>query len=419
MKILWFTNNACSASKIYSPKSFQGGWLASLENQLNKNPDVKLFISFYHNKPTVPFDYNNSRYYPVLKEKKLKCKIIERVFNRFNNNIELEINRLVDVVKEVNPDIIHIHGTEENFGLIQKLVAQPVVISMQGIINPICEKFFSGMPRAVVKKYEPLRLKFSFHSQLYRYKRFMAMAKNELEILNISKSIIGRTDWDRRVTSVLSPNRKYYHNDELLRDTIYKNNWNSDCYLSNEFKIITITGSPLFKGFETIIKTAGILQKLQEIKFEWNIVGLSEDDPGVKMMVSWMNVNLKDVNIYFLGKIPPEKFIPLMQNSNVYCQASHIENSPNSLCEAMYIGMPVVATFAGGTESMLENNKEGLLVQDGDPYSMAGAIMELKNNPEKAKQLAHNARQRALLRHDPDKVVRELLTIYKDITGKD
>ena len=387
MKVLWFTNNACSASKIYNPKSFQGGWLASLENHLNKNTDVKLFISFYHNKPSLPFDYNKSTYYPVLKEKKSTSKIIERVFKRFNNNNELEIDRLVEVVKEVNPDIIHIHGTEENFGLIQKLVSQPVVISIQGIINPICEKFFSGMPRAVVKKYEPLKLKFSFHSQIYRYKRFMAMAQNELDILNTSKNIIGRTDWDRRVTSVLSPNRIYYHNDELLRDTIYKNKWNSKCYLSDEFKIITITGSPLFKGFETILKAAIILRKLNKIKFEWNIVGLSDEDPGVKMIVSWMNVNLKDMNINFFGKIPPEKFIPLMLNSNVYCQASHIENSPNSLCEAMYIGMPVVATFAGGTDSMLENNKEGILVQDGDPYSMAGAIVELKNNPEKAIQL--------------------------------
>ena len=414
MKILWFTNTACSASRIYNPKYFQGGWLASLESRLNKKPDIKLYISFYHNKSSLPFDYGNSTYFPILTEENFADKISKRIFGNFKVD-ELEIQRLLEVVKEVNPDIIHIHGTEANFGLIQKLVSQPVVISIQGIINPICEKFFSGIPRAVVKKYEPLKLKFSIHSQFFRYKRFLAMAKVEQDILSVSKHIIGRTDWDRRVTSVLSPNRKYYHNDELLRDTIYENKWNSDSYLSTEFKIITITGSPLFKGFETIIKTAFILQKLKEMKFVWNIVGLSEDDPGVKMIVSWLNVNLQDININFFGKIPPEKFISLMLNSNVYCQASHIENSPNSLCEAMYIGMPVVATFAGGTDSMLENNTEGILVQDGDPYSMAGAITELKNNPEKAKQMAHNARQRALLRHDPDKVVGELLTIYKDI----
>ena len=418
MKILWFTNTACSATKLYHSKSIQGGWLESLENRLNKKPDVKLYIAFYHNNSMLPFEYSNSTYFPVLRVDKPLCKINKRIFGRFKLDKE-EIQRLLEVVKEVNPDIIHIHGTEENFGLIQKLVSQPVVISMQGIINPICEKFFTGVPKEIVKKYEPIKLRFSFHSQIYRYRRFVAMSKNELNILSDSKHIIGRTDWDKRVTSVLSPNRKYYHNDELLRDTICENEWKCDYYPSSEFKIITVSGKPLFKGLETILKTALILQKLKDIKFTWSIVGLSENDPGVKMIVSWLKLNLKDSNIKFYGKMSPEKFIPLMLNSNVYCQVSHIENSPNSLCEAMYIGMPVVATFAGGTESLLENNKEGILVQDGDPYSMAGAIVELKNNPEKAKHLAHNARQRALLRHDPDKVVRELLTIYKDITRKD
>jgi hypothetical protein len=262
MKILWFTNTACSASKIYHPKSIHGGWLESLENRLNKNPDVKLYIAFYHNKSLLPFDYSNSTYFPVLRADRLLCKINKRIFGRFKVD-EGEIQRLLEVVKEVNPDIIHIHGTEENFGLIQKLVSQPVVLSMQGIINPICEKYFSGVPKEVVKKYEPVKLKFSFHSKIYRYRMFVAMAKNELDILSVSKHIIGRTDWDKRVTSVLAPNRKYYHNDELLRDTIYENVWNSDCFLSKEFKIITITGNPLFKGFETIIKTALILQKIK------------------------------------------------------------------------------------------------------------------------------------------------------------
>jgi glycosyltransferase involved in cell wall biosynthesis len=77
--------------------------------------------------------------------------------------------------------------------------------------------------------------------------------------------------------------------------------------------------------------------------------------------------------------------------------------------------MPIIATFAGGTDSMLENNKEGILVQDGDPFSMAGAIVEMKNNFDGAKQMAKNARQRALKRHDKERVVEELYGLYKSI----
>jgi hypothetical protein len=33
----------------------------------------------------------------------------------------------------------------------------------------------------------------------------------------------------------------------------------------------------------------------------------------------------------------------------------------------MIIGMPCIATFAGGTASMLKSDEEGILIQDGDP----------------------------------------------------
>ena len=414
MKILWFTNTACSASKIYNPESFNGTWMEALEKELNKNANVKLYIAFYHHKPVKPFNFGDSIYYPVLKKEKLSSKINKRVFGRFNIN-GLDKHRLIDIINNINPDIIHVHGTETNFGFIQKFISVPVVVSMQGILNPLCEKFFSGVPMDVVKRFKPFKFNLSPFSFIYRFNNYKSAAINEKEILNITKHIIGRTIWDYRLTSVLSKKAKYYHVDEILRENFYNQIWDKDQLATDDLKIITITGNQIYKGFETIIKTALVLQTLTDVKFSWNIIGLNKDDTVVKMIVSWLKVNLSSINIKLHGKLPPDQFIPLMLKSHIYCQASHIENSPNSLCEAMCLGMPVVATFAGGTESMLENNEEGILVQEGDPYSMAGAIIELKNDPEKAKQMAHNARQRALTRHDPDKVVSELLMIYKDI----
>jgi glycosyltransferase involved in cell wall biosynthesis len=95
--------------------------------------------------------------------------------------------------------------------------------------------------------------------------------------------------------------------------------------------------------------------------------------------------------------------------------ASHIENSPNNLCEAMILGMPCVATFAGGTASMLKDGAEGVLVQDGDPWVMAGAILELINDNNKAVLFGKNARERALVRHNKTTIVSELLASYDSI----
>jgi glycosyltransferase involved in cell wall biosynthesis len=107
-----------------------------------------------------------------------------------------------------------------------------------------------------------------------------------------------------------------------------------------------------------------------------------------------------------------------MIHSDVFVHASHIDNSPNSLCEAMLLGMPVIATFAGGIPSILKDKHEGLLVQDGDPYAMAGAMLELFEDAEYAKTLGLNARQTAMLRHNPDTITKNMVQIYSSVIEK-
>ena len=71
--------------------------------------------------------------------------------NRRDNRL---IPKLLKVVKESQPDLIHVHGTEECFGLIQSFCKIPIVISLQGILSPYTEKFFSGIPQSIaIKKY--------------------------------------------------------------------------------------------------------------------------------------------------------------------------------------------------------------------------------------------------------------------------
>lgn len=90
-----------------------------------------------------------------------------------------------------------------------------------------------------------------------------------------------------------------------------------------------------------------------------------------------------------------------------------IENSPNSLCEAMLLGLPIIVSYAGGTSSILNNGEEGILVQDGYPYSLAGAIIEVANNFPMAK----NVRTHAEERHDKNKIVNNLINTYNSIIG--
>ncbi len=409
MKVLWFANTPSLAEEKLSKIPVGGGWIKSLEKEIKKNVDIELGIAFYFRKKIQPFVYNNTRYFPIYNKNNTKIK---RLFNRIFNftDIEEEIREYLRIIENFKPEIIHIHGTELPFGLIQEVINIPVVVSIQGNLNVYSYKFFSGISKRDVKRYSKIMNRIFFTTPYNSYKKFEAKALIERKILSNTKNIIGRTNWDYRITRILAKNSTYYHNDEILRDGFYTNKWNYKLNLNDTVKIYTTNGPSLYKGIETILYTANLLDEYG-LDYEWNIAGLLENDNLVR--IAEKSVRLKiSKNIKFLGMIEEKRLIRVLLDSHFYIMPSHIENSPNNLCEAMILGMPCIATNAGGTGSLLLDRHNGILVQDGDPYVLSGAIIEMIENFSLAQEYGKKARQEALQRHDRHKIAKELLQIY-------
>ena len=146
--------------------------------------------------------------------------------------------------------------------------------------------------------------------------------------------------------------------------------------------------------------------------------GIPTDDGIVKIIERKMGKFFRDYNIILSGKLQVEELVKNELLADIFIHPSHIDNSPNSVCEAMLLGMPVITTSSGGTGSLLVDKKEGILIQDGDPYSMSGAIIELIKNPEYATELGQNARKRAMERNDPNTIVKNIIQIYSHILAK-
>lgn len=412
MKVLWFTNTPSMAENRVGQQPVGGGWIKSLENELVKLKEVELGIAFYSNNKVDDFNQNNTKYFPIAKGNS-SFKLL-KLYKRINSQIESEkdVDKFLKIIKEFNPDLIHILGSEGPFGLIQKTIDNiPVVISIQGNLTVYKDKFFSGISKYDVKKYSSLKTRILFKTYNHYFKRFKKIVLREQIILKPTKYIIGRTDWDRRITRVLSPKSIYFHNDEILRDSFYNNKWNNK--LNDETILFTTTGSNLYKGFETILKSAKHLDNLG-VKYKWYLAGITQNDQVVNYAVKSYKIKISK-NIIFLGKINEKELINYLLKANIYIMASHIENSPNNLCEAMILGLPCIATDAGGTSSLLQNKKEGILIQDGDSWVLAGAILELMNDKDMAIKYGERARLRAMQRHNPNKIVNELLEIYNKI----
>lgn len=415
MKVLWFAN-PCEAIEILTNKDVRTvGWLYTLCQQLRKQDGIELHIAFMWGEDKGVFTYNGVIYHPIFR-KGMNTRLgryMNQLRGQFSNRGDQEeLRKCLQIIKEVLPDIIHVHGSEEMFGMVSQYndLNIPVVLSIQGLLSVYREKFYSGLTRREIAQNESLIKKLSMSGFNGNYRFFSRRANREIAIFKSLLYVIGRTDWDRRCALALNPKIQYFTVNEILRSEFLTAKWNNahpkECY-----EIVTTISSGTYKGLETIYKTAQLLTS-NHFDFVWKVIGVPSNDEIVKIVERLYKYHAIDVHVQLLGSKSAEEMVQLMLQSNMYVQVSHIENSPNSLCEAMALGMPIIASYAGGTSSMLQDGKEGILLQDGNCYELAGAIMESKQNYTRAVHMGENARERALVRHNPDNVVSELMDAY-------
>ncbi|HIS58965.1 MAG TPA: glycosyltransferase family 4 protein, partial [Candidatus Faecousia faecipullorum] len=91
---------------------------------------------------------------------------------------------------------------------------------------------------------------------------------------------------------------------------------------------------------------------------------------------------------------------------------------PNSLGEAMLLGVPSVASDVGGVADMMDHGKEGYICQPTAPYMLAHHICRIFRMEEDAENLGSAARAHAQKTHDPEKNLAALLHIYEEVIGE-
>ena len=103
-------------------------------------------------------------------------------------------------------------------------------------------------------------------------------------------------------------------------------------------------------------------------------------------------------------------------DADLYLLPSSSENSPNSLGEAMLLGLPCVASAAGATPDMRADGREGALyAPPGDAAALAGAVLRVLGAPDAGAALGAAAQARAQKTHDPAANARALAGIYTAI----
>lgn len=415
MKVLWIVNKIFPypASILNIKESVFGGWLQSLADNLKYVNNVNLGIAtVYYGKQIKILENENIKYYLIPGAPALK----------YNSNLE----KYWSYVKEdFKPDLVHIHGTEYAHGLafMKKYPNIKTVISIQGLISSLEKVYYGNIEIKEIIKNITIRDVIKQDNIFRQKNKFINRAKNEVEMLKRAKAVIGRTTWDFANTKAINPKLKYYKGNETLRKIFYKNKWNIQ-NIEKDTIFCCQAGYPI-KGFHYLIEAVNILKKTKpnikvyvagnNIIDNKSIINKAKKTGYAKYISNLIKKYNLQNQIYFLGMLNENEMLDRLLKTNVFVLPSVIENSSNSLAEAMILGMPCVATNTGGTMDIVEHKKEGFLYPYTEPALCAEYISRFLNSKELCIEYGTNARNKALVRHNPDKNVQDILNIYQDV----
>ena len=410
MRILWFTNSpSCYAASRNSYNG--GGWIASAEKMFHSVDGLELAVSFALDGQPFKSESNGVCYYPIPSPKISKItKYIKDTFGGEEyerKSWEYWIGYFEKIIADFKPDLIHVWGSEMYFGLVHKITNLPIVLHIQGVLNPYLNAYLP--PFVSWKQYRWQSLSPKKLAINLRMRRLWQRGSiREKEIFGGIKNFLGRTSWDERIAYVLNPKSRYFHVDEILRDSFYQTKSRE---IPDRLTIVTTISQPLYKGFDLVLKTAKLLKENLKLDFEWKCFG-NINPAFVEKIVG---IQHQDVNVKLMGVATQNQLAAAELEATLYFHPSYIDNSPNSLCEAQMLGLPVIATNVGGITTLVDEGETGFLVPSNDPYQAAYLIEKLHIDKALNKTFGENARTIALKRHSPESVKSQILGVYREV----
>lgn len=396
MRVLWLAGN----SALYKCADNQhGGYVGALQREILKDrSDISLAIAFPWRDDMIE-KHREVSYYGV--------RLIRHPIINYKKKLKNQLQRLLSIINDFCPNIIHVFGTEMAFGLISSYTPVPVIIHIQGVLGAVYE---SWLPQNLSWKDYIL----SNPKEYFGYNALQKFVPREKEIFSRCHYFMGRTEWDKKISQLLSPKSMYFHCDEMMRPEIY----NAEPWYyspAQPFTIVSIASDALYKGTDVILRVANLLKQYCSDTYEWKVFGVD----SLKRAEKLTGIDAEKVHVTAMGRAALSYIIDQFQKAHLYVHPSYIENSSNAICEAQCIGLPVIVTNVGGTASLVEDGVTGVLVPANDIYMMSSQIIEAIHNPIRFCKMGERAREVALKRHSPKAIVNQLVETYHSVKGVD
>jgi len=438
MKILWVCNVLLPAmAREYGLEaSNKEGWLSGLLDVIlekQKENGITLAVAFPAPEEILSPGENLTKREMTL----AGAKVTGYGFREDTVRPDLYDEGLEDTVRRIwedyAPDVIHCFGTEYPHTLAVCRTfpdKKRLLITIQGLCSVYADAYYANLPENVIRRvtFRDFLKKDSIPAQR---EKFVRRGEMEKEAVALAGNVGGRTPWDRKYAGLWNGDARYFLMNETLRGVFYEGRWDPGQCIPHS--IFLSQGDYPIKGLHYVLQAMPeILKRFPDARVyvAGNVI-TAYDTLKEKLKISSYGKYLRSLikeheltdKVIFLGRLDAAQMKEQYLRSSLFLCPSSIENSPNSLGEAMILGMPCVSADVGGVEGIFDGERDGILYQGfgggRDAGEIAGnlaqAVITLWSDPAREAACRENAREHALRNHDREENYRNTIRVYGQI----
>lgn len=416
MRVLWIANivfpHVCQ--KLGLPAPVSGGWLHARAEQLSMVDGISLAVAtVYKGNKAFKLDLDGIRYYLLP---------VDRL-DRYQTSLE---KKWAEICGEFMPDLIHINGTEYPHGLacMHAMPGLKYAVSIQGLVSVISRYYCGGMSFGEIARNTSL-LEIATGRSIWQARLGMLKrGRFESEYITRAHAVSGRTSWDLAHVRAMNPSVPYYYSPRALRSAFHDSpSWSFEKMTPHT--IFLSKGTSPFKGMHQVIKAAALLlTRYPDLRIR--VAG--KDMLGGSGWKSKLRITayprylarlagrlgIRD-HLCFTGRLSAEQMTAELLKANVFICPSAIENSSNSIAEAQMLGVPTVASDAGGNMDMVDHGVTGFIYRFEEHELLAHYVSRIFEERELASRLSSAGIQAAGKRHEPLAGLQGDLHMYADL----
>lgn len=415
MKAIWLCNILLPevARALGTEQPVVGGWISGQKNALYACcPDLEIILVCPH-RECLGGRIGQLTYYTFYTKDK----------TRYDPLLKTHFEK---VLAETEPDVIHLWGCEYPHAwsmleaAIQRGLRNRTLLHVQGLLH-VYEKHYYGTMSLATRYMMSLRDLLKFENVALARRSARRRGEFEKKVIQHIAAVAGRTQWDQACTARVNPDVPYYHCGESLRDVFYHEKWSvENC---RRHMIFFSQPERYVKAFYQLLRVfPSLCARYPNARIVTTGGGVFRSSQR-RFRQSWYHAQMRRMierngledRIECRGSMDEQQIKQAFLQAHVYVSCSSIENSPNSLGEAMLLGVPCVASDVGGTAELMIHREEGFVYPFDEEYMLEWYITRLFDDDDLCRKLSRAASGHAETQHDRAICAKELLGIYRDL----